>query len=237
MPHKCNRGITFKSPIFFPLGESALIARFGEAIDPEVNAAVLALEQIVRSRTPTGVLATIPAYASLTITFDPLQTDFKQLSEQVENLAHGPYRGLQEEEQIVEVPVVYGGEDGPDLPFVATHCGLNVEDVIALHIAPTYRVHFLGFLPGFPYLGGLDERLQTPRLETHRMLVRAGSVGIAGPQTGIYPLDSPGGWRIIGRTSVKLFDPSQDPPVLLAPGDALRFLPVSKEHENNAAGD
>jgi len=124
----------------------------------------------------------------------------------------------------VEIPVVYGGESGPDLAFVAAHTGLSADEVIRRHTAPTYTVYFIGFTPGFPYLGGMDVRLTAPRLETPRARVPAGSVGIAGPQTGVYPLESPGGWRIIGRTHLPLFDLSAQPPSLLSPGDEVRFV-------------
>ena len=120
--------------------------------------------------------------------------------------------------------MVYGGEAGPDLAFVASHTGLSADEVIRRHTAPRYTVYFIGFTPGFPYLGGMDVRLTTPRLETPRARVPAGSVGIAGPQTGVYPLESPGGWRIIGRTQLPLFDLAAQPPSLLSPGDEVRFV-------------
>lgn len=132
---------------------------------------------------------------------------------------------LEPESRQIDIPVMYGGEAGPDLGEVARHCGMSERDVVALHSSVDYVVWFLGFQPGFPYMGGLPERLATPRRAEPRLLVPAGSVGIGGSQTGIYPLPSPGGWQLIGRTSLKLFDPQKDTPVLLAPGDTVRFVP------------
>lgn len=132
---------------------------------------------------------------------------------------------LEPESRQIDIPVMYGGEAGPDLGEVARHCGMSERDVVALHSSIDYVVWFLGFQPGFPYMGGLPERLATPRRAEPRLLVPAGSVGIGGSQTGIYPLPSPGGWQLIGRTSLKLFDPQKDTPVLLAPGDTVRFVP------------
>jgi KipI family sensor histidine kinase inhibitor len=129
----------------------------------------------------------------------------------------------------VEIPTFYGGTYGPDIEFVAAHSGLSVDDVIARHSEMTYTVYMLGFAPGFAYLGGLPEELVAPRLPTPRQAVPAGSVGIAGAQTGVYPIETPGGWRLIGRTLIALFDPTADPPALLRPGDRVRFAPISPE--------
>ncbi len=237
MPRKCNRGITFHNLQCFPLGESALVVRLGDAIDAQLNANILALEEALQSDVLRGVLATVPAYASLTVHFDPLQINSHQLTVHLQNLAARIQTHDENDEKIIEVPVRYGGEYGPDLEFVAAHTKLTVDRVIELHSQANYRVHFIGFLPGFPYLGGMDERLKTPRLQTPRTLVKAGSIGIAGSQTGIYPFDSPGGWRIIGWTPLKLFDPNRTPPALFAPGTVLRFVPMQKEELSHAAGD
>ncbi|MBP2844821.1 5-oxoprolinase subunit PxpB [Dickeya oryzae] len=131
----------------------------------------------------------------------------------------------QEQARDVDIPVTYGGDDGPDLKTVAEHCGMTPKQVVERHAAGRYVVYFLGFQPGFPYLGGLDEALFTPRRAEPRVQVPAGSVGIGGNQTGIYPLSTPGGWQLIGRTSLALFQPTQTPPVLLRPGDRVRFIP------------
>ncbi len=237
MPRKCNRGNAFSIPDCIPLGEAALLIRLGATIDPQINAAVLALEQALLNECLPGLQATVPAYASLTVHFDPMEISCESLTDAVNRL-HATIRpsGLKAG-RTIEVPVVYGGKNGPDLDFTAGHCHMSCEQVISLHCSVIYRVHFIGFLPGFPYLGGMDPRLQAPRLETPRTLVPAGSVGVAGLQTGVYPLESPGGWRIIGWTPLRLFDPDRNPPTLLTPGDSLRFIPVSEQELVNAAGD
>ncbi|EFH5160682.1 5-oxoprolinase subunit PxpB [Escherichia coli] len=132
---------------------------------------------------------------------------------------------LEPDSRFIEIPVVYGGEGGPDLAVVAAHCGLSEKQVVELHSSVEYVVWFLGFQPGFPYLGSLPEQLHTPRRAEPRLLVPAGSVGIGGPQTGVYPLATPGGWQLIGHTSLSLFDPARDEPILLRPGDSVRFVP------------
>ena len=133
--------------------------------------------------------------------------------------------------RVVELPVLYGGEYGPDIEKVAEHAGMAVDEMIGLHSGTGYLVYMLGFTPGFPYLGGLDDRLATPRVATPRLRIPAGSVGIAESQTGVYPLTSPGGWNIIGRTPLALFDPTREPPSLLAPGDVVRFVPLDGPEE------
>jgi inhibitor of KinA len=137
----------------------------------------------------------------------------------------------------IEIPVCYGGEFGVDLQFVAEHNGMTADEVVAIHCGATYRVHMLGFAPGFPYLGGMSERIATPRRNTPRLKVAAGSVGIAGPQTGVYPLETPGGWQIIGRTPLALFRPAENPPTLLSPGDFVRFRPITSEEFTALRGE
>jgi KipI family sensor histidine kinase inhibitor len=130
---------------------------------------------------------------------------------------------------VIEIPTLYGGDSGPDLDYVASHNGLTPEEVVQIHASGTYRIYMLGFTPGFPYLGGMDERIATPRLETPRTKISGGSVGIAGAQTGIYPIDSPGGWQIIGRTPLALYDPQREEPILLQAGESIRFVPIDQE--------
>lgn len=202
-----------------PLGDSALLLSFGEAIDPALSGRLQALAGAAGAL--PGVRATVPAYASLAVHFDPLACDPGALAESLRRLAAQP--GPVPPARTVVVPVRY---DGPDLEAVARHCRLGPEDVVRRHAAGVYQVHFLGFLPGFGYLGGLDPALATPRLATPRPRVPAGSVGIGGAQTGIYPVDAPGGWNLIGRTGLALFDPDREEPCLLRPGDRVRFEPV-----------
>jgi KipI family sensor histidine kinase inhibitor len=210
------------------LGEDALLLRFGDAADVSVNARVHALSHRIERVRPPWLRDLVPAYASLALFVDPDAFDCT-----LEPLAEAG-RWLQQQDfegddagiagRSVEIPVRYGGEHGPDLATLATHAGLGEDDVIARHCAAQYRVAMLGFSPGFPYLIGLDPLLAMPRLDTPRTCVPAGSVGIGGAQTGIYPQAGPGGWRIIGCTTLALFDPLHDPPTLLAPGDRVRFI-------------
>ena len=218
-----------------PVGDSALLAVFTQRIAPEIGAAVAALNTRVLSANISGVDETVPAFASLMVTYDPLVTDYDAVAAAMQKLADVPDAGSTAENgKLVTIPVCYGGEFGPDLPFVARHAGLTEQEVIALHTGRDYRIYMLGFLPGFPYLGGLDERLFTPRLGTPRTAIPAGSVGIGGEQTGIYPIASPGGWQLIGRTPLKLFDPAAGM-LPYAAGDSIRFTPITKAEFNALA--
>ena len=212
------------------LGEQGLTVELGDTVDPEVNARVHRLAATLRTEALAGVTELVPTYRSLLIIFDPLRISRNELTERITRLAAPAESAALPDaaRRVVCIPVCYGGEFGPDLEFVARHAGLSMDEVIALHAAREYPVYLLGFTPGFPYLGGLPERIAAPRLETPRKLVAAGSVGIAGSQTGIYPVASPGGWRIIGRTPLRLFDPGRDQPFLAAAGDLIRFEPVDR---------
>ncbi len=210
-------------------GDSALLVELGDEIDPAVNCQVHALALALERGAMPGLGEVVPSYCSLLVHYDPLVCDCSAVEAFVLeavarcDLAHLP------EPRTVEIPTVYGETYGPDIAFVATHNGLSVDDVIERHAGATYTVYMLGFAPGFAYLGGLPEELVTPRLPTPRQAVPAGSVGIAGAQTGVYPIETPGGWRLIGRTPISLFDPVADPPALLRPGDRVRFVPISPE--------
>ncbi|WP_258083995.1 5-oxoprolinase subunit PxpB [Thermococcus thermotolerans] len=213
-------------PTIKPAGDSALVISFGEFIDEEVTTKIHAIADAVEKAKFEWLVEVVPAYSTVYIFYDPLKASFSEVKAAIESrlqVSPESFKG-----RLVEVPVVYGGEYGPDIGFVAEHNGLTVDDVIEIHSKPTYRVFFLGFLPGFAYLGGMDERISAPRLEKPRLKVPAGSVGIAGKQTGIYPLESPGGWRLIGRTPLRLFDPEREPPTLLRPGDMVRFVPIDE---------
>lgn len=209
-----------------PVGVSGILAVLGDAISEETGARVAALSAAVRDAHISGVSEMIPAYASLLIKYDPFLTDYAVLADRLRELERHISSSAAQEGRIVDIPVCYGGKYGEDLPFVAHHAGLSEKDVIALHAGRTYRIYMLGFLPGFPYLGGLDSRLFTPRLDTPRTSIPAGSVGIGGQQTGIYPMESPGGWQLIGRTPLTLFSPSQ--PLPYAAGDRIRFVPIGE---------
>lgn len=216
-------------PDFEPLGETCLLLRFGYALEPAVAARVQCLARMLGRAEIAGLIELVPAPASLALYFDPLRTDAEQLQRWLRARLPDwlPLQVPAAPGRRIEIPVCYGGDYGPDLADVAAHAGMDEAAAIALHASGDYIVAMLGFLPGFPYLLGLDPRLAMPRLATPRAEVRAGAVGIGGAQTGIYPQSSPGGWRLIGRTPERLFDPTRNPPSLLGPGDCVRFVPIT----------
>ena len=224
-----NRGYESGFPSCEPQGDSALLVRMGDQIDPGVNRQVHALFHELDNKPLDGYMESIPGYCTLLVKYDPLKNGYAEIKKWVKKTLSRSNKFSPGKPKVIEVPVFYGGEQGPDLEDVAKLHHLSVEDVIRLHSRETYTVYFIGFLPGFPYLGPLDPELETPRLETPRRVVKAGSVGIAGKQTGIYPLDSPGGWRIIGWTPMKLFDPAWEPPARFSAGDAVKFVPRREE--------
>ena len=211
-----------------PVGDRAVLAVLGDLADEETNRRVTELNAAVLGAGVVGIRETVPAFASLLIYYDPLVTDWEEISRLVHSAAGGAPSGIGARGRVVEIPVCYGGAYGEDLPFVAGRAGISREEVVKLHSGNTYRIYMLGFLPGFPYLGGLDPRLNTPRLDTPRIRIPAGSVGIGGEQTGIYPLDSPGGWRIIGRTPLRLFAPEDGGSIPYRAGDFIRFVPIGE---------
>lgn len=204
-------------------GDSALLVELEERIDEAVNARALAIAAAIRDAKLRGIRDVVPTYRSVAVYFDPLVAPPDEIRGVIEAACRVPVRERQGRH--VDVPVAYGGECGPDLAEVAAFAGLDEQAVVARHAERTYRVFMLGFLPGFPYMGLVDAAIAAPRKTTPRVRVAAGSVGIAGRQTGIYPRESPGGWQIIGRTPLSLFDPRRVPPALLAPGDTVRFQP------------
>ncbi len=215
-----------------PQGEGGITMELGDAIDPAVNARVHALARAVAGRLRGEVLEVVPSYASLLVIFDPLAVTRARLVRRLAAIAREVAGAAAEPpRRVVRVPVLYGGAWGPDLGEVARLTGLSPEEVVARHAAPVYRVYLLGFTPGFPYLGGLDPRLACPRMDSPRQRIPAGSVAVAALQAGIYPVESPGGWRILGRTPLRLFDPAPDTrrPFLLSAGDGLRFVPVERD--------
>lgn len=208
-----------------PLGDSAVLVQLGDEIDLKINQHVHALANLIEMSSISGIVETVPAYATLLVHYDPLIVSFAMIKDhlrakisQAEVITSRPPRR-------VEVPVRYGGESGPDMESVASHCGLQVEDVIRIHSEKIYTVYMMGFTPGYPYMGKLDDALVMPRLDTPRTRVPAGTVAIAGSQTGIYSVESPGGWNLIGWTPLKLFDLESDSPFLFSPGDEVKFIP------------
>lgn len=210
-----------------PCGDSAVSIRFEEEISPAVNARVTAFAFALEQARIEGIIELIPSYCALMARYDPLVLSYPQITNALQKIEPAEAAVLRTA-QVVELPVCYGGVYGPDLAFVARHANLSEEETIRLHASTDYPVYMLGFTPGFPYLGGMDEKLATPRLQTPRTRVEGGSVGIAGAQTGVYPVASPGGWQIIGRTPLKLYDPSREEPFLLAAGKRLRFVPIDE---------
>jgi len=209
-----------------PLGDSAINIEFGDQIDPDINQRVHAFADLVQHESFNGIIECVPTYCALLVHYDPLQLTYQEIAHWLN--IQSPISNLQSLNtyRLIEIPTTY---DGDDLEFVAQHNHLSIEDVIHIHSETEYRVYMMGFTPGFAYMGKLDSRIVTPRLDSPRKLVKAGSVGIAGEQTGIYPIDSPGGWRLIGRTDMKLFDLDRDPPFLFAPNDRVRFVNAGKE--------
>ena len=205
--------------------ESSPSSTSHHSIDADLNARAIAISRVVRQRAMAGVRDVVATFRSVTVFFDPLSTDAAGVAAALHEAAAvtpPEFSG-----RTVDLPVIYGGKDGPDLAHVAAFAGCSPATVIERHVARAYRVFMLGFLPGFPYMAPVDDTIAAPRHATPRLRVPAGSVGIAGAQTGVYPRDSPGGWQIIGRTAVSLFDPGAVPPALLAPGDQVRFVPTA----------
>jgi len=208
-------------------GDSALIVEFAERIDPAINAAAIALARAIRAASVPGVRDVAPTYRSVAVHFDPLHTDHRALTKRIDDAASTIVAAdLNAGSSPIRVPVCYDGECGPDLPAVATFAGITEAEVIRLHTSATYRVFMLGFTPGFTYMGSVDSRIAAPRRASPRVTVPAGSVGIAGVQTGIYPAATPGGWQIVGRTPIRPFDLARQDPFLFKPGDAVEFYAI-----------
>ncbi len=209
-------------------GDSSLLVEFGKEISPEINQKIAATVRLIHDQNIEGVVDVIPAFCSLLINYDPRIIRYEQMKKRIEGLIRVDVRKGSQIRKIFEIPVLYGGEYGPDLPYIAQHAGLSEEEVVKIHTSSDYLIYMLGFLPGFCYLGGLDERIHTPRLANPRKKIPAGSVGIGGSQTGIYPLDSPGGWQLMGMTPVKTYDPARKVPILVQAGEYIRFIPIDE---------
>ena len=213
---------------FLPCGDRAVTVEWGSTIDEHINRQVHAFARKVEALSHPAITEVVPTYRSATVHYRPEVFSYEELKQLLLSLAQGSAEEG-EELPVVEIPVCYGGEYGPDLEEVAQHCSLTPEEVIARHTAPTYRIYMLGFTPGFPYLGGMDPSIAAPRRKEPRIHIPAGSVGIAGEQTGVYPIVSPGGWQLIGRTPLRLFDPQREQPILLSAGTGIRFVPIDEE--------
>ncbi|MEA3569511.1 5-oxoprolinase subunit PxpB [Paenibacillus phoenicis] len=231
-------------PVITPLGDSALIVTFGDSIQKSTHVKVRKLAEHLEHHPFPWMIETVPAFTSVTIYYDVMKlleeaekqedqartlTPYQLAEELVTELLHTLRDVNASPARIIEIPVCYGGEWGPDLETVAFRNGLTPQDVINIHTSADYLVYMLGFAPGFAYLGGMSKLIATPRRETPRLSIPAGTVGIAGDQTGVYPIDTPGGWQLIGKTPIELFKPQQMPPTLLQAGDIVRFYSITRE--------
>ncbi|MFN3535278.1 MAG: 5-oxoprolinase subunit PxpB [Desulfatiglandales bacterium] len=215
-------------PRFKVMGERALLAYFGEGIQLETHRYITAMKEALEGLGHPAIVEIVPGYTSLLILYDPLRIGVGEIIGLISEIRMDS-RYDDQETRRVKIPVCYAGEFGPDLDFVASYNSISPEEVISIHSSTNYTVFVMGFIPGFPYMGILPQKIRAPRLETPRLSVQEGSVGIAENQTGIYPTNSPGGWRIIGRTPIKVFHPKRSDPFYLKPGDRVRFVRISEE--------
>ena len=221
----------YETPKFLSAGDRAVVIELGDSISPECNRRVHNLVAAVEKKAMPEIVDLVPTYRSLLVLYDPIRVTHAEMEERLSAIEHDLVDSEAENIRVVHLPTLYGGEYGPDLEFVAENAGLTVEEVVETHSGTDYLVYMMGFTPGFPYLGGMDEKLAAPRLKTPRGKIPAGSVGIAESQTGVYPMESPGGWRLIGRTPLRLFDARREPPSLVQAGDYVHFAPVSSDEE------
>ena len=216
-------------PTISPVGDCAISIDFGQAIDPKINRQIRQVIEQIKLLQLDGIIELVPTYCALLVQYDAMVYSYSDICRILEpTLQESVTDSANELVTIVEIPTVYGGEFGPDLGFVASHNHLSEAEVVSIHSGTDYLVYMLGFIPGFTYLGGMDPRIATPRLSSPRTLIPAGSVGIAGEQTGTYPSDSPGGWQIIGRTPVTMYDMSKKQAALLQAGDYVRYVPIDE---------
>ena len=215
-------------------GDSALVIEFGNEISVDINKKIRKMMDDIKKENIDGIVELVPTYCSLLINYDVLKIDYNTLVEKLKTFLNNNLETAEGEEvTLIEIPTLYNDEVGPDLSYVAEHNKLSKEEVIKIHTGTDYLVYMLGFMPGFTYLGGMSEKIATPRLESPRLQIYPGSVGIAGKQTGMYPSMSPGGWRIIGRTPLKLYNPNSETPVYISSGDYIRYVSISEEEYNN----
>lgn len=210
-------------------GDKALNMEFGNSITDEINSKIRAITIAIETENIQGIVELVPTYRSLMIHYDPIKINFDELVDKLKKLEKNLNSIKLPAPEVIEIPTFYGGEHGPDIENVALHNNLTKEEVIKIHTSNEYLIYMLGFTPGFPYLGGMDKQIATPRLQAPRTKIPGGSVGIAGEQTGIYPIDSPGGWQLIGRTPLVLFDPQRENPILLKAGNYIAFKSISIE--------
>lgn len=220
-------------PRILPTGERALTVEFGDEIDEHINARLMGFSKHLSSLKIKGIEEMVPSFRAVMIHYNPVILSYSQMVSLIEDALKGNFEEVSGKKTVVRIPVCYGGEYGPDLGYVAEHAGLSEEEVISIHSSKPYLIYMLGFMPGFPYLGGLDERIHTPRLSSPRLKLEAGSVGIAAGQTGLYPMESPGGWQIIGLTPVKCYNPDKPKAIPYEAGDYIQFYPITpQEYES-----
>jgi KipI family sensor histidine kinase inhibitor len=219
----------FEKARYRTAGDRGLLVEYGNAIHPDVHRKVRSIAILLQQEMPPGIVEILPTYRSILMVYDPCKVSPMELKGALANMEARLSDIRIPEPKLVEIPVCYGGAFGPDIDFVAEAHRLRIEDVVQIHSRPEYLIYMVGFTPGFPFLGGLPDVLHTPRLDTPRTRVPEGSVGIANNQTGVYPVASPGGWRIIGRTPLTLFRPLDPNPFRYQAGDRLRFRPISEK--------
>ena len=221
---------------FLLTGDTSLTVEFGNEISEEINSKIRAFNIALQQSKIAGIVETVPTYRSLMVHYDPGVIQYAALVKKMKSLL-GQLDSIQiPPSEVLEIPVLYGGEEGPDLAFVAEHNGKTPEEVIQIHTSTEYLIYMLGFTPGFTYLGGMSNEIATPRLTTPRVKIPGGSVGIAGAQTGVYPIDSPGGWQLIGRTPLRLFDMDGESKFLLKAGQRVRFVPIDEAEFRRLGG-
>jgi len=210
-------------------GEAGIVMEFGNEISKDINAKIRSVVDLIDKDKHPYIIDILPTYRSVLIQYDVRKISYKEVVEKLKEYENANVSKQEEEVRLIKLPTVYGSEYGPDIEFVANHNNLSVEEVIKIHTSTDYLVYMLGFIPGFTYLGGMSDKIATPRLASPRTKIEAGSVGIAGNQTGTYPTDSPGGWQIIGRTPLQLFSPESEPPVFINSGDYIRYEQISED--------
>ncbi|WAH38765.1 5-oxoprolinase subunit PxpB [Alicyclobacillus dauci] len=213
----------------YPLGDSAIVIRVGNEISHFNHQTVMALVSYLEDNPFPGMIECVPSFTTVTVFYDATRTTYPEVQDLLHGLPNHALTSTTSDPKTVDIPVCYGGSFGPDLEAVAAHNNLTPDEVVAIHTGGDYLVYMIGFAPGFPYIGGMSEKIAAPRLPSPRLAIPVGSVGIAGEQTGVYPIETPGGWRLIGRTPLALFRPNENPPSLLNAGDHVRFYAVTEE--------
>lgn len=222
---------------FLLTGDTSLTVEFGNEISEAINSSIRAFNIALSQSNIPGIVETVPTYRSLMVHYDPGVIRYDALVKRMSTLMDKLDQIEIPPSEVLEIPVLYGGEEGPDLEFVAEHNGKTTKEVIEIHTSQEYLIYMLGFTPGFTYLGGMSEEIATPRLKTPRVKIPAGSVGIAGAQTGVYPIDSPGGWQLIGRTPVRMYDPDRETPILPEAGQYIKFYSITKAEYDKIAAE